>query len=158
MWAEVTEVFYLWFILVCKPQTLCPAEGPLQPYLEHLLGSTCPQRALDSLHAPPLHGSHSPEMPAVLTPLCCVPSPLRVLAQAEAASPTILQGWSGFALLPAGVQVLWTRLYLDHHQAHTFASFLAPVSPPVVPLQNPPPRLTGFLASLSPNPTQSGCF
>jgi len=65
---------------------------------------------------------------------------------------------SGFAVLPAGVQVLRTRLYLDHHQAHTFASFLPPVSPHIIPLQNPPPRLTGFLASLSPAPTQSGCF
>lgn len=154
MRAKVTEIFHLWLSLVCKPQTLCPAEWLLQPYLE--LGSVSPQWALDPRHGPPLHGPPSPETPAVLTSLRRVPSPLRVLAQAGAASPTVLQGRSGFALLPAGVQVLRTRLYLDPHQAHTFASFLPPASPHIVLLQNPPSRLTGFLASAVPrsNPEQ----
>ena len=54
MRAEVTEIFHPWLSLVCKPQTLCPAEWPLQPDLE--LGSLSPQWALDPRRGPPLHG------------------------------------------------------------------------------------------------------
>ncbi|CAI9172334.1 unnamed protein product [Rangifer tarandus platyrhynchus] len=140
----------------CKPRTLWPAERPLQPHLE--LGSLSPRWALDPRHGPPLHGPPSRETPAVLTSLRRVPPRLRVLAQAGAASPTALQGRSGFALLPAGVQVLRTRLYPDHHQAHTFASFLAPASPHIVALQNPPSRLAGFLASAVPRSNPERLF
>lgn len=82
--------FYLWLILVCKPQTLCPTEGPLQPYSERLLGSTSP---------------HGPSTPIMVLP-CTGPTPQKgpLFSRACAVCPPPAcsrSGWSRLAHISA---------------------------------------------------------
>lgn len=149
--------FYLWLILVCKPQTLCPAEGPLQPYLERLLGSASPR---------------GPSTP-VMVLLCAGPTPRKgpLFSRACAVCPPPAcsrSGWSRLAHISARPVLLCSAAcrspgppdppLAGPSPGPHLGLFPGSCVAPHLPLQNPPPRQTGFLASPSPAPTQSGCF
>lgn len=112
--------------------------------------------ALDPRHGPPLRGSHTPEGLAVLTHLCRVPSPRVFSLRLEQTRPHFCK--AGLALLCClQGQVLRTRLCWAVTRSTPWPlSWL--LCRPISLSQNPPPRQTGFLASPSPAPAQSGCF
>ena len=156
MRAEVIEIFHLWLSLVCKPQTLCPAEWPLQPDLE--LGSLSPQWALDPRHGPARHGTPARKRRLFSSP-CAVCLP--------ASGFSLKMEWPCPQLCKAGLALLYCpQESKSSGPASTWTITRPTPLPPSWLLRHPTSSRSRTLhhaslaswALLSPAPTQSGCF